>query len=336
MKLKLFFAAFVSIVWVSIPQNIIGCGPGIDPYDYYTSFISNKIASDATYNPFYYSGNTFLYNEQEPVNTSEILATEWAGYCGKPVTDADAQLFVTGFTHEELKKLYAHIEKKQPLQVSNAVKTNSMSNYFIRSKDLEGLGYVMYAKLVEPYVIGGNNDWEALKRDSLKMDRLMKNGRQLYGAAKTDFFKLKFGYQVTRLAHYSGNYAAAIIAYDELVANNTTTSVLQPMSLALKAGALWRTGKEMDAAYLFSKAFSASPAKRISNYISFDWAVDSKKSREEYLKLCSNNKEKADMLALFAISSPEDETETVHIQGLAIIWGPCRLGSRHPCSPAPR
>ncbi|MFT3979840.1 MAG: hypothetical protein QM687_05175 [Ferruginibacter sp.] len=311
MKWKLFFIALIDLAWISFPQNIIGCGPGIDPYDYYTSFISNNISDAKAYSPFYYSGSTFLYDEQEPVNTTDILAVEWAAYCGKPVTDADAKLFVTGFTYDELKKLYNHIEKKQPLAVSTAVKANSMSNYFISSKDLEGLGYVMYAKQVEPYVLGSYSDWEAIKRDSLKMDRLMKNGRQLYNAAKTDFFKLRYGYQVLRLAHYSGNYTEAVKAYDELVKSNSTQSVLQPMSLALKAGALLRTGKDMEAAYLFSKAFSASPAKRVSNYISFDWSVDSKKDREEYLALCADNKEKADMLALFSLSMPSWETATL-------------------------
>jgi hypothetical protein len=308
MKLKIFLTAFVSLIWVSFPQNIIGCGPGIDPYDYYTSFIHHDIADAKAYQPFFYSGYSFLYDEQEPVNTTEVLASEWAGYCRKPVTSEDASAFVTEFTYEALKKLYSHIEKKQPLVVSAAVKTNSMTNYFIKSKDLEGLGYIMFAKQAEPYVLGSYNDWEAIKRDSLKMDRLMKNGRQLYNAAKTDFFRLRYAYQIIRLAHYSQNYPAAISAYDELITNNNTQSVLQPMSLSLKAGALLRTGKEMEAAYLFSKAFSASQVKRVSNYISFDWAVDAQKAKEEYLALCANNKEKADMLALFSLSTPTTET----------------------------
>ena len=311
MKWKLFFAALINLVWVSIPQNIIGCGPGIDPYDYYTSFFSTTLPEAKAYQPFYYTGYSFLYDTQEPVSPAEVLANEWAAYCGKPVTDRDALAFVTKFKYDELKKLYTHIEKKQPLVVSTAVKVNTMSNYFIRSRDLEGLGYVMYAKQVEPFVTGDYNDWEAIQRDSLKMDKLMRNGRQLYNAAKTDFFKLKYGYQVMRLAHYSGNYTAAIQTYDELVKGNPTASVLQPMSLALKAGALFRTGNTMQSAYLFSKAFSAAPVKRVSNYISFDWAIDSQKSREDYLALCANNKEKADMLALFALGTASWETGTM-------------------------
>ena len=39
MKWKIFMMLCVSTIIVSFPQNIIGCGPGIDPYDYYTSFL---------------------------------------------------------------------------------------------------------------------------------------------------------------------------------------------------------------------------------------------------------------------------------------------------------
>jgi hypothetical protein len=311
MKSKLFFAAFINLVWVSFPQNIIGCGPGIDPYDYYTSFLSNKLTAAKAFQPFYYTGASFLYSEQEPVSTTELLASEWAGYCGVPVTDKQAAAFVNTYKLPELKKLYSHIEKKQALVVPADMKANAMTSYFIRNKDLEGLGYIMYAKQAEPFVTGSYQDWEAITRDSLKMDKLMKNGRQLYAAAKTDFFRLRYAYQIIRLAHYSGNYPAAIKAYDEMVAANSTSSLLQPLSLALKAGALFHTDRRMEAAYLFSKAFSASPVKRISNYISFDWAVESARKREEYLALCANNKEKADMLALFALNTASWELEAM-------------------------
>ena len=164
MKLKIFFIALINVLWISVPQNIIGCGPGIDPYDYYTSFISVHLPETNTYEPFYYTGYNFLYDNQEPANPSAILANEWAAYCGKPVTDADASLFVTGFSYEELKKIYTHIEKKQALVVSPIVKRNTMTNYFIQQKDLEGLGYLMFAKQVEPYVTGDYNNWESYQQ----------------------------------------------------------------------------------------------------------------------------------------------------------------------------
>ncbi|MCH5599840.1 tetratricopeptide repeat protein [Niabella ginsengisoli] len=136
-----------------------------------------------------------------------------------------------------------------------------MSKFFLKEKNLEALGYILYAKKVEPHVTT-TDYWSPETRDSIVMDGLLKNGLQLYHAAKTDLFKLKYAYQIVRLAHYNGHYNDAIKYYDELVGPNPTQSILQPMSLALKAGAFFRLGRNEDAAYLFSKAFHQSHVKK--------------------------------------------------------------------------
>ncbi len=307
MKLKIFITVCVSLLLISFPQNMIGCGPGIDPYDYYTSFFQPGAHGAPAFRPFYYTGYSFLYDETEPVSPADELAKEWAAYFGSPVTAKDAKNFVTGFALKDVRSLYNNIDKKQAAPLPDSVKRNSMSAYFINKKDLEGLGYLIYAKQVEPFVTGDYNNWEAINRDSLKMDKWLKNGQQLYDAAKDPFYKLKYGYQVLRLAHYSGRYHDAIQLYDNYIAGNNTISVLQPMSVALKAGALLNTGQANEAAYLFSQAFAASDVKKISNFISFKWAIDPRKDRDSYLALCKSNEEKANMLGLFALNSASAE-----------------------------
>ena len=44
-----------------------------------------------------------------------------------------------------------------------------MTNYFFKTKDLEALGYILFAKQVEPYVGGTAETWEPIKRDSVKL-----------------------------------------------------------------------------------------------------------------------------------------------------------------------
>ena len=104
----------------------------------------------------------------------------------------------------------------------DSVKQNKMTGYFMQTKDLEALGYLMYAKQVEPYVLG-DEGWEAPNRDSVQMARLIKSGIQLYNAAGKEFIRYRYGYQVLRLYHYSGQYAACIKWYDEKLANSTCT-----------------------------------------------------------------------------------------------------------------
>lgn len=306
MKWKAFITACISTAIVSFPQNIIGCGPEANPYDYYTSFFHQNLPEANGYRPFYYVGYQSFYDPTEPTPVADLLADEWAAYCGASVKKADAKKLVNKFALKDLNNLYFNLEKNQPLKIPDSVKQNSMTGYFMQSKDLEALGYIMYAKQVEPYVLGGEGEWDALQRDSLKMARLIKNGQQLYAVAKKDLFKQKYSYQFLRLAFYSGRNADVINWYDEYAAKTNTNSVLQPLTLALKAGALFRNGRQKEAAYLFSKTFAASSAKRVSNFLSFFWSVDSKADKKDYLAMCKNDKEKATMLALFAMGSTGD------------------------------
>jgi len=311
MNWKVFITVCISSAIISFPQNIIGCGPDADPYDYYTSFFHQNLPEANGYRPFYYTGYNFLYDINEPAPLPDLLAVEWAAYCSSPVKIKDAKKLVNEFSRKDLNSLYNHIEKKQPLQIPDSVKKNSMTDYFLRTKDLEALGYILFAKQAEPYVTGGDSDWETIKRDSIKMDRLIKNGQQLYALSKKDLFKQKYAYQVLRLAHYSKRYTDVINWYDDYASKNMDNTVLQPVTLALKAGALFRTGKQKEAAYLFSRAFAASQAKRISNYLGFKWSVDSKADKEEYLEFCRDNEEKASMLALFMLGSTHNDLENL-------------------------
>jgi hypothetical protein len=311
MNWKQFTIACVSVAMVSFPQNIIGCGPDADPYDYYTSFFHPNLPDAKAYKPFYYTSYNFFYDETEPVETSDVLAKEWSTYCGNSVIEADAKKFVNKFAVKDLSNLYFNIEKNQPLKIPDSVKRNSMTNYFLQQKDLEALGYIMYAKKVEPFVYGGESSWNLPQRDSVAMAKLIKNGQQLYAVAKKDVFKLKYAYQVLRLAHYSNRYNEVIKWYDEYAPNIVGNSVLQPLCVALKAGALFRTGKEKEAAYLFSKAFSTYTVKRISNYLGFKWSVKYDAPQSDYLQLCKNNEEKANMIAMFAMGSTANEVNSM-------------------------
>lgn len=312
MNWKVFITVSISSAIICFPQNIIGCGGETDPYDYYTSFFHNNLPDAKGYKPFYYVGYNFLYDENEPTSVPAQLSEEWAGYCGQPVAAKDAYRFVNKYALKDLNSLYFNIEKNQPLKIPDSVKRNSMTDYFMQKKDLEGLGYIMYAKQVEPFVLGSADYWEAPNRDSVKMAKLIRNGQQLGAVAKKDFFKLKYAYQVLRLAHYSGRYKEVIQWYDDLnVASNSSSPLMSNLCLALKAGALFKTGSATTAAYLFSKVFAAGTEKRISNYLGFVWSINRKDGRESYLSLCKNNKEKADMLGMFAMSSDQFELDAM-------------------------
>ena len=303
MKWKIFITAFVSMLLVNLPANIFGCAGGDEnPYDYYISFFHQELPDTKGYHSFYYTSYSFLYDREENLTPSDVLSQEWADYCGSPVTAGDAKDFVFEFSSEYIDSLYTVTKNKKRFKKNAPLEANSMSNYFLQYKDPEALQYISYAKKVQPYVIGDPAEWESISRDSLAMDSLIKNGQQLFARSKKDFIKLKYGYQLVRLAHYSKRYDDAIKWYDDYVATNKTQSILQQMSMALKAGALHRLARQKEAALFFSKAFTSSQVKRISNYMSFTWCTNIGIERDEYLSLCKTDEERASMLILFALT----------------------------------
>lgn len=310
MNWKIFIPAFISAFLISFPYNIIGCGPGVDAYDYYTSFFNADIAKNNSYKPFYYTAFSDLYSTDEPEDVANRIAIEWANYCGSKVKSSDARAFVMEYDVKALTVLYNNIDQNKKNTIAKNILTNSMTQYFVLQKDYEALGYIIFAKKVEP-LVSITNQWDAKEKDIATMVNYIKNGIQLHNAAKKDFFKLKYAYQLTRLALYSGKNNDAVKYYDELVAPLKVSSVLQPLALSLKAGALFRLNKNKEAAYLYSKAFAESDAKKVSNFISFKWAVDKNSSRQDYLALCKSDVEKANMLALFMLNSTANETSTL-------------------------
>ncbi|HUP10713.1 MAG TPA: hypothetical protein VM187_00830, partial [Niastella sp.] len=233
----------------------------------------------------------------------------WVSYGSNSFTAKDAYAFVCQYARKDLSSLYFNLEKSQPLVVPDSVKNNGMTKFFMTGKDLEALGYIMYAKQVEPNVTGNWSEWEPIERDSAKMAKLIKNGQQLHTVAKNNAIKLRLAYQVLRLAHYSKRYTECLQWYDELVKPNTTPGILQDLCLGLKAGSLMRTDKKEEAAYIFSQLFSKNAYKRVSNYMSFDWCVKrfDENSRQLCLAHCKNNEEKANMLGLFLLGSNVQE-----------------------------
>lgn len=298
-----------------LPYNIIGCAGTEDPYDYYTSFFSQALNPDEQLRPFYYTSYRFLYDEAEPVSTKEITSAEWNSYTGPEVPVKDIRSFILKYNYQQLANLYAHIEKKQALKVPDSVRNNQFSKWLIRTNDKEALGYIMYAKQVEPFVTGDEDMWEEFNRDSVKMSRLIKNGIQLWTAAKNDFIRLRYGYQVMRLAHYSGRYTDCSSFYDLYIKNNKTNSVVQDLCTSLRAGALRHTGKQAEAAYEFSKLFGKTKIKRLSNFMSFQFSTRKEETGRmninDVLVFCKSNQERASVQAMYALHGQESKLEAL-------------------------
>ena len=307
-----FITACVISGLIALPYNIIGCAGGDpDPYDYFVSFFHKGLSDNKAFEPFYYTNYQFLYQSEEPVNTTEATSAEWAGYSEGKCSKKEAYKFITDFDTKAFEKLNEAIANG--IKLPDSIKNNSLATYLLQQKDLPAIKYLSYAKRIEPNVTATWNSWEAPEKDSIRMSKLMEEGIRTWKASTNEFLRLRYAYQVVRLALYNNSPKDCIRLYDEMVAPNKTASILQDLSSGLKAGALFRTGKPQQAAYTYSKLFSKNDVKKIANYLSFDWSVKrfDKSSRQQCLQLCKNNIEKANMLGLFALGSNQSEVATL-------------------------
>lgn len=301
-------ACTISIL-VAFPKNIFSCAGGDDPWDYYTSFFWNDQIDQEGLSPFYYTMMTRWYTEEDTPTVKELNLLEWKKFFGGKVDETNIFKFIYELSYKDLESFYGNIWKKAVF--ADSIEKNPMTNLFRQNEDRETLKYIVFAKKVEPFVIGNWDMWEPPKRDSIEMGNLLKEAQQQYTAAKKEDIKLRYAYQMMRLAQYSNRFGEGIKYYEDYVKNNPVNNFLKAVCLSHKAGCLYKTGKHKEAAYLFSQAFAQSPAKKMSNILGFNWSFSYETGLDEYLSLTKTPAEKANMLGMFVISSIKDESNTI-------------------------
>ena len=302
MKFRILSKIAISGIALFALQTLVqACADGGDPYDYYPSFFDNRLAGkdNSDFLQFRYSALTGTFYESW-YDTDSTLTTddtadgnrgEWAAYTGGlPLADVDS--FVYAYPRASLSALYYNMEKGTAAGSTETYEGNAMTRWFRRSKDLEALGYLMYAKQVEEALnTKPENYWEAPPPpDAAVAQKLQKSGGQLLAAAKVPFIKQRFAYQILKLHFKVQQYRELLQQYDSFSAG--ATGNMATRMLGLKAGAHFQLGEKTKAAYLYSKVFDQGPEWRRSSYVSYEWS-DGFKQTPAVLKLCKTPHERA-------------------------------------------
>ncbi len=279
------------------------CGPLIDPYDYFPTFFDNQLVGrqNTDFLTFRYSiwGGTYYSGWKEFADGEDVLSradtadgnrTEWAIYAGGlPLKDVDS--FVYRYPQESLIALYGSLERGLPAGSTDTHEGNAMTVWFRKGRDLEALAYLIWAKKVEAVLNGQEGDWEASSSpDSAGVQSLIRGSEQLLSVARKPFIKQRYGYQISKLLFYGGNKPELLRRYESLAAG--ATGNIATRMLSLKAGALYRTKQSDEAAYLFSRVFSAGPEWRHSAFISYGWCGEFKNTAAVLAK-CRTPEERA-------------------------------------------
>lgn len=299
MKLwKTFAIVFVSGLMTMLPVRISkGCGPDLSFQGY--SFVIPAIVNQKSgFTPYFFQFDDF-YNSFETTQKFQQKGNleEWQEIFCDLVDLEDLETVIYNTSYSELKVLRTSVQnKKHPL--SPRLKDNNFARYLKNNNCLETVDYLLFAKHCEPYVTH-TNDWEIPQRDTFAMQNLIEEGLDNFLKIKSNYIRLRYTYQLVRLAHYKKNYRQVLELYDYLIPKtDEIEGILTYWILGHKAGALKSLGNHVEAAYLFSLIFDKCPSKRESAFRSFFIKTD--EQWEECLQMCQSDREKAALYALRA------------------------------------
>ena len=342
---KKFTIACFSAAFVLCPTGwLSGCGGDFyeDYNGYYSSFFAPEVFGLETYRPLFYSGNIFYsqtpyaeYVENEGAEEIDISfpgreteaaenLQDWRTYFkNKPETEELQQLIYEADS-SSLIALNKYLHGKASKADKELIKKNSLTTFLRKKKKQypDFIPYLLYIRACSPFVAGDGNYWnwdqeedEELEARNLKMKELLDQGMKAYRGTASDFMKMRYGFQVVRLAHYLHDYELAIYLYNTLVEPLKVNSPVKYWALAHKAGALLHSGNTEEALYQFAVVYANSPNRRVEAYQGFQQFGGG--VCESCLSFAKNNQEKS---AIWLLKGLTYESTPLNLEAMNEIY----------------
>lgn len=304
----------ISLFLISLPDYLIqACGYYPIAPDAYSFVKTNLAGKHSKIAPYLLTFDDFYqtFDEMKIARRSGNLQ-EWRDNFCKQAPMKDVAYVIYAASEIEIasiKKAAKH--KNDPLDYR--LKDNDFAAQLVESKCLDVLDYLIFAKQCEPHVTA-EDEWDNRVRDKTQMMELAQEGVKQFRRCDSHWVKLRYAYQIVRLAHYAKEYQKALDFYDYLLPKmDYRESIINDWLLGHRAGALKQLGKKVEASYLFSKIFKNSPSKRESAYRSF--SIESNEEWEACLKLCESDEERSTLYTMRAMdpkSKALEEMKKIH------------------------
>jgi hypothetical protein len=296
-----FFSGDAPVQDNRIPQG--SCTPGTAPFFGYSFLNPEIINKNAAYAPFFLKWDDYYqqYYFNRDIQKEENIE-EWIGrFCGQP-EPADVEYVVYQSNIDELVRLKAATEdKKRKTPLPYQLAGNTFAEMIALNGCTEVIDYLMYAKKCEPYVIAVGDGWTVPERDPESMYELINEGLGRFKQAESHFVKLRYAYQIVRLAHYARNWGYTVDLYNYLMPQLNLThrsSIIVYWIWGHLAGAMQKMGKYPEAAYRYSLVFRHCASKRTQAYRS--WLIRNDKDWELALRMCQSDAEKSTLYTMRA------------------------------------
>lgn len=286
------------------------CDPNVRPFGGYTFLLPDIINKNAAYAPFFVRWDDYyqrFYFDKDIQRDDNI--EEWIGrFCGQPLR-ADVEYVVYQSNTDELAGLReATLTKGGQAYLPYTLGGNTFAEMIAMNGCTEAVDYLMYAKRCEPHVITYGDGWKLPERDPEAMQELIEEGKARFLQTQSHFFRLRYAYQIVRLAHYGRQWQQTIDLYNYLLpkTDRKRPSIIYYWMLGHLAGALQQLGKRPEAAYRYALIFRYCPSKRAQAFRSFQLRTD--QEWDKALRLCQDDTERA---ALYLLRAGASRTYTV-------------------------
>lgn len=304
---KLFLTA---LVFMAFFGKATACGWD-EADDYFYNLFSQEIMNDPRYKPFLLTYNRYYTNEVLRNGNIE----EWQRYLGLSYDDTRYLVFES--KREDLQSLTKDKNASDP-------KLSFLTPEFVK-KHKQALLYLSYSKYLEPYmrIIPGedneldywdfNDDYEhhAGDLDYVKIKTVLTKS---WNAESDAELKLRYGYQLVRLAHYTRRFEEAVLLFDTYVKPLNLYTEMYYYALSQKAGALRGMGETEQANREFVRVFANSADLKTQAYTSMTLGWDNEISFADFVAGAADDNERNEIYLLMGYSNfnnPVNEIEKI-------------------------
>ncbi len=278
------------------------CVPHATPFYGYTFFDADFVDASAAYAPFFLRfGDYYERNYNPELIQKKENCEEWSErFCSKAKWEDVAAVIYESDEYDlaRLHEAAADPTRKAPLPFR--LEDNNFAYVVAYNGCVEVTRYLTFAKRCEEHVVARGDKWKASQRNIPAMMDLIREGKQRFEDTQSHFVRMRYAYQLVRLAHYAGAWQLTLDLFNELMpqVDRKKKSVLFYWTLGHVAGAMQKLGKYPEAAYRYSLIFRYCPSKRTQAYRSFKIRNDD--DWHKALRLCNSDAEKSTLYILRA------------------------------------
>lgn len=271
---------------------LMACGPMPFDFDEFKSYFApESAANEAQFHKYNFTAQ-FLYDQDD-----------W-------VTEDNYQLPIDQIENTKAWANYAGVSEKtvteQLYPAYGATTSMGLTNALQQKGKTEAVEYLALAKKIEnaDLNLAGYDGPDTQKVNTTDYDLLLTTIETKYKQSNDNFIKERLAYQAVKVADMAAIPEKSIELFKKMVSPFTQKTFISDLAYSRMAGAYRHAKDSVQAYYHFSQIFVNAPTRRYAAHLSLRLFLP--KLKDEALKLCKTNTEKANVYAATAVLPFQD------------------------------